>query len=81
MRHTPDLTITRIGIPEDKFETIFEHFSRLSPSYQGATLRPTASAREADRSTIRENAVANWLWIFLPSPIMSLPRANSFINH
>lgn len=26
---------TGIGIPEDKFETIFEHFSRLSPSYQG----------------------------------------------
>ncbi len=24
-----------IGIPEDKFETIFEHFSRLTPSYQG----------------------------------------------
>ncbi|MBA2656447.1 MAG: PAS domain-containing protein [Tatlockia sp.] len=24
-----------IGIPQDKFETIFEHFSRLTPSYQG----------------------------------------------
>ena len=24
-----------IGIPEDKFETIFEHFSRLTSSYQG----------------------------------------------
>ncbi|STX41837.1 sensory box histidine kinase/response regulator [Legionella donaldsonii] len=24
-----------IGIPEDKFETIFEHFSRLTPAYQG----------------------------------------------
>ncbi|WP_347251263.1 ATP-binding protein [Legionella sp.] len=24
-----------IGIPEDKFDTIFEHFSRLTPSYQG----------------------------------------------
>lgn len=24
-----------IGIPEDKFESIFEHFSRLTPSYQG----------------------------------------------
>ncbi len=24
-----------IGIPEDKFETIFEHFSHLTPSYQG----------------------------------------------
>jgi PAS domain S-box-containing protein len=23
------------GIPKDKFETIFEHFSRLTPSYQG----------------------------------------------
>jgi PAS domain S-box-containing protein len=26
---------TGIGIPEDKFSTIFEHFSRLTPSYQG----------------------------------------------
>lgn len=26
---------TGIGIPKDKFSTIFEHFSRLSPSYQG----------------------------------------------
>jgi two-component system, OmpR family, aerobic respiration control sensor histidine kinase ArcB len=26
---------TGIGIPQDKFETIFEHFSRLTPSYQG----------------------------------------------
>jgi signal transduction histidine kinase len=26
---------TGIGIPKDKFETIFEHFSRLSPSYKG----------------------------------------------
>ena len=26
---------TGIGIPEDKFETIFEHFSRLTSSYQG----------------------------------------------
>jgi two-component system, OmpR family, aerobic respiration control sensor histidine kinase ArcB len=26
---------TGIGIPEDKFGTIFEHFSRLTPSYQG----------------------------------------------
>lgn len=26
---------TGIGIPEDKFEEIFEHFSRLSPSYEG----------------------------------------------
>ncbi len=26
---------TGIGIPEDKFTTIFEHFSRLTPSYQG----------------------------------------------
>lgn len=24
-----------IGIPEDKFEMIFEHFSRLNPAYQG----------------------------------------------
>ena len=24
-----------MGIPEDKFETIFEHFSRLTPAYQG----------------------------------------------
>lgn len=24
-----------IGIPQDKYETIFEHFSRLTPSYQG----------------------------------------------
>lgn len=24
-----------IGIPSDKYETIFEHFSRLTPSYQG----------------------------------------------
>lgn len=24
-----------IGIPEDKFETIFEHFSRLTPSHEG----------------------------------------------
>ncbi|MBA2652420.1 MAG: response regulator [Tatlockia sp.] len=24
-----------IGIPKDKYETIFEHFSRLTPSYQG----------------------------------------------
>jgi len=24
-----------IGIPKDKFDTIFEHFSRLNPSYQG----------------------------------------------
>ncbi|MDF1760533.1 MAG: response regulator [Coxiellaceae bacterium] len=24
-----------IGIPKDKFNTIFEHFSRLSPSYEG----------------------------------------------
>ncbi|WP_019216009.1 ATP-binding protein [Legionella tunisiensis] len=24
-----------IGIPQDKFETIFENFSRLTPSYQG----------------------------------------------
>lgn len=24
-----------IGIPKDKFDTIFEHFSRLTPSYQG----------------------------------------------
>nr|MBA2650883.1 PAS domain-containing protein [Tatlockia sp.] len=24
-----------MGIPKDKFETIFEHFSRLTPSYQG----------------------------------------------
>ncbi|WP_019218424.1 ATP-binding protein [Legionella tunisiensis] len=24
-----------IGIPEDKFETIFEHFSRLTPAYEG----------------------------------------------
>lgn len=24
-----------IGIPQDKFETIFEHFSRLTPSYEG----------------------------------------------
>jgi two-component system, OmpR family, aerobic respiration control sensor histidine kinase ArcB len=26
---------TGIGIPKDKFKTIFEHFSRLTPSYQG----------------------------------------------
>jgi two-component system, OmpR family, aerobic respiration control sensor histidine kinase ArcB len=26
---------TGIGIPQDKFKTIFEHFSRLNPSYQG----------------------------------------------
>lgn len=26
---------TGIGIPEDKFESIFENFSRLSPSYEG----------------------------------------------
>ena len=26
---------TGIGIPADKFDTIFEHFSRLSPSYEG----------------------------------------------
>lgn len=26
---------TGIGIPEDKFETIFEHFTRLTPSYAG----------------------------------------------
>ena len=26
---------TGIGIPEDKYETIFEHFSRLTASYQG----------------------------------------------
>jgi PAS domain S-box-containing protein len=26
---------TGVGIPKDKFETIFEHFSRLSPSYKG----------------------------------------------
>ena len=26
---------TGIGIPKDKFEMIFEHFSRLSPSYKG----------------------------------------------
>jgi signal transduction histidine kinase/DNA-binding response OmpR family regulator len=26
---------TGIGIPEDKFSSIFEHFSRLTPSYQG----------------------------------------------
>lgn len=26
---------TGIGIPNDKFEIIFEHFSRLTPSYQG----------------------------------------------
>jgi two-component system aerobic respiration control sensor histidine kinase ArcB len=26
---------TGIGIPKDKHETIFEHFSRLNPSYQG----------------------------------------------
>jgi signal transduction histidine kinase len=24
-----------MGIPEDKFDTIFEHFSRLTPAYQG----------------------------------------------
>lgn len=26
---------TGIGIPEDKFDDIFEHFSRLAPSYEG----------------------------------------------
>lgn len=26
---------TGIGIPEDKFDEIFEHFSRLTPAYQG----------------------------------------------
>jgi two-component system aerobic respiration control sensor histidine kinase ArcB len=26
---------TGTGIPQDKFETIFEHFSRLTSSYQG----------------------------------------------
>ena len=26
---------TGIGIPKDKFDTIFEHFSRLDPSYKG----------------------------------------------
>jgi PAS domain S-box-containing protein len=26
---------TGIGIPEDKFEEIFDHFSRLTPAYQG----------------------------------------------
>lgn len=26
---------TGVGIPEDKFDTIFEHFSRLTPSYEG----------------------------------------------
>ena len=26
---------TGIGIPEDKFDEIFEHFSRLTPSYEG----------------------------------------------
>ena len=26
---------TGIGIPEDKFEEIFEHFSRLTPAYEG----------------------------------------------
>lgn len=26
---------TGIGIPEDKFDVIFEHFSRLTPSYEG----------------------------------------------
>lgn len=26
---------TGIGIPQEKFETVFEHFSRLTPSYQG----------------------------------------------
>ena len=26
---------TGIGIPKDKFETIFEHFSKLNPSYKG----------------------------------------------
>jgi len=26
---------TGIGIPEDKFDMIFEHFSRLTPSYEG----------------------------------------------
>lgn len=26
---------TGVGIPKDKFDTIFEHFSRLSPTYEG----------------------------------------------
>lgn len=41
-QHSPSKTMLRIsvddtgiGIPEDKFDTIFEHFSRLTSSYQG----------------------------------------------
>ncbi len=64
-----------IGIPKDKFATIFEHFSRLTPSYEGLykgaglglfTVKQYMNAMEAKISVESEVGVGTSFIIDLP---------------